>query len=288
MNQKNNKKYPKAKIGSYELKRICSIVVYGMIVFTALSAPAVFSQETLELDTDLTVREIQPGAYLVTHTFPWPANSLLAELGDSTWLLVDTPWTNQASEKLYDWISERGELKAVINTHHHRDNLGGNGFFIAKSVSVYGSDLTVELLKKHIKEGDPTLENDSERYESYFKVFRETPLVPPNFSFPLKEGLWLDFGRKAEIYFPGAGHTADNVVVYLPDRRILFGGCLVRAAGSTTLGYTGAADLAAWPGSLRKLLERYPECQTVIPGHGQPGDKLLFEHTLHLLENFGN
>ncbi|MFO0645147.1 MAG: hypothetical protein U0326_02840 [Polyangiales bacterium] len=38
-------------------------------------------------------------------------------------------------------------------------------------------------------------------------------------------------GTEIEVFFPGAAHTLDNVVVWLPSRALLFGGCMIRPAG---------------------------------------------------------
>jgi len=73
--------------------------------------------------------------------------------------------------------------------------------------------------------------------------------------------------RGFEALFPGPGHTSDNIVIAFPDRDVVFGGCLVKSADAVDLGFTGDADLAAWPDSIRRLAKRYPTMK-VVPGHG--------------------
>lgn len=90
--------------------------------------------------------------------------------------------------------------------------------------------------------------------------------------------------RRVELYYPGAGHAPDNIVAWVPDRRLLFGGCLVKSAVAESLGYRGDADLAAWPGSIAAVRARFPDAALIVPGHGEPGSTELYTNTLRLLE----
>ena len=38
-----------------------------------------------------------------------------------------------------------------------------------------------------------------------------------------------------EAFYPGPGHSPDNIVVWIPEARVLFGGCLVKSAGAKGL-----------------------------------------------------
>lgn len=77
----------------------------------------------------------------------------------------------------------------------------------------------------------------------------------------------------------GAGHSPDNVVVWFPERRVLFGGCLVKNATTRSAGNLADADLGGWPRALERLEERYPEAALIVPGHGEPGGWELVENT---------
>ncbi len=85
----------------------------------------------------------------------------------------------------------------------------------------------------------------------------------------------------------GAGHAPDNVVVYVPEARVLFGGCAVHEASRTTPGNLSHADLGTWPTAIRRIQARYPEAEVVVPGHGVPGGVELLDHTLAVLEAHG-
>lgn len=99
-----------------------------------------------------------------------------------------------------------------------------------------------------------------------------------------ESGSAVRFGP-VEVFYPGAGHAPDNLVVYVPEARVLVGGCAVFEAARQTPGYTGDADLAAWPESIRRVRARYPDAEMVFPGHGLPGGPELLDHTVAVVES---
>ncbi|MCI0515189.1 subclass B1 metallo-beta-lactamase [candidate division KSB1 bacterium] len=243
--------------------------------------------QTMHLSDDLEISWLEPDVCFVTHSFPWPANSLLIHLDSSAWVLVDTPWENTATRLLVTWLESQDSSARliVINSHYHRDNLGGNDYLLRKHIPIYGSDLTVQLLKERQEQSLERMLTrlDPAQSQKYREAFQQSPVRPPDHVFPLNEGLQLPFGAATlEIFYPGPGHTPDNVVVYFPKQKILFGGCFIRSMDSQNLGNTQEADLKAWPESIKKLLEKYPDCRIVVPGHGQWGDRRLIGHTLEL------
>ena len=108
----------------------------------------------------------------------------------------------------------------------------------------------------------------------------------PNPQFTFTDSLKLELNNEEIIcYYPGPGHSLDNIVIWIPDKKILFGGCLIKALRSNTLGNTRDADLEEWPKTLKKLQKKFSESQLVIPGHGNHGGLDLIDHTLNLLTN---
>jgi glyoxylase-like metal-dependent hydrolase (beta-lactamase superfamily II) len=84
------------------------------------------------------------------------------------------------------------------------------------------------------------------------------------------------------LHITAPGHTRDNIVVWLPRQRVLFGGCFLKSVTSADLGYLADAVVGDWAGSARRVSARYPARQITIPGHGiVTGDPV--GHTLALL-----
>lgn len=230
----------------------------------------------------LEAREITKGVHVITHSISVaPANSMVVELGPNDILLVDSPWVPSATLLLLDWIEKKFGKRQItaINTHFHNDRIAGNALLRSRKIPVYGSDKTVELIRSR---------GEKDR-AGFLKLVKEQPLqdeiktmaiAEPDHVFPLKEGRKLTLGsRPVEIFYPGPGHTVDNVVVYLPDLELLFGGCFI--VGFPKLGNIADADMKAWPESVKKL-SRF-KLSRVVPGHGLDFSKGLVEHTAALV-----
>jgi metallo-beta-lactamase class B len=239
--------------------------------------------DTLELADDLTVTVLQDGVYRITHAFPWPANSLLVEVTGSDLVLVDTPYTAEATAILFDWIDDTfdGYDIVAINTGFHVDNLGGNVYLVERGVPVYGSTLTVELLAERGEDARELTLSWLDPDSVYFAGHRDVEFVPPTITFDIDDGLILTYDdATVEVYYPGPTHTNDNVVVWFPERGLMFGGCMILAGEQ--VGNTADADMDAWPVSVARL--KTFEIEMLIPGHGDRTDAGLLEHTLSLLK----
>lgn len=239
-------------------------------------------------DEELAIKEIDTDSYLVVHSFPWPANSLVLKSGKNNYLFIDTPYTDEATKKLTEWLQTKDSAKikvTAINTHFHVDNLGGNSYLKSIGSDIYGSDLTVSLLKERGL-GNGMLESfktpSMEKYYNYYKV---KVLTAPDKIFSIKEGLNLAFGSDTvQVWYPGPGHTPDNVVVYYPKKKVLFGGCILKSMESNSKGNTGDADLKNWGHSLESLLRKFPDARLVIPGHGKEGGVELISHSIKIVK----
>lgn len=189
------------------------------------------------------------------HVEPWGligASGLVIVNGNEAHM-VDTPWTTQGTKQLIKWIETQNLiLKSAVVTHFHEDASGDLPLLNDLNINTYASELTNKLLKQEQKET------------------ATEQIVGNSFQF---------IKNVADVFYPGAGHSQDNIVVWLPKEKLLFGGCFVKSLKSKGLGYTGDADIEQWPTSLQRVIERYPDIVTVVPGHGKIGDISLLTHT---------
>lgn len=225
------------------------------------------TKDMKQLAPNVYVAEIAPGLWAhstvsqIEGNLLYPANGMLLESGDHS-ILVDTGWEPEQTKVLLDWA--RRELKhpvtRAIVTHSHSDRTAGVALLESEEVEVIALALTGDILRaKHLP--GPT----------HLIAFPTTPLRDA-------DGF--------ELFYPGAGHTRDNLVVFFPREQIVFGGCFIKSANNRVLGNIEDADLAAWPGSARRLREQYPDAKFVVPGHGPiAGDTI--ERTLQLLRENG-
>jgi len=269
---------------------------WAPLVLAALSAacatqstPAsrqVFPQprQRIDIAADLTIKEIGNGAFVVTHSFPWPANSLLVEMANSDLVIVGSTYTPEAMSSLLDWADAHFGLRRIvaINTGYHVDNLGGNAALVKRGVPIYGATETAELLQRR---GERTrkvvLGLITDKASSVYQAHAHMVLRPPTRMFALPEGLHLRFGsEEVVVFWPGPSQAPDKVVVYFPERRLLFGGCMI--LGGDKVGNVADADMSNWPDAVRALA-RFP-ADVVVPGHGERLDPQLVQHTLDLLQ----
>ena len=197
-------------------------------------------------------------SYFDLENFPHcPANGLIV-VDNGKALIVDTPWTDTETVDLIDWVQKtlNADVAGCIVTHWHIDCMGGLQAVHDAGIPSYANQMTCEITQEKGLPLPQTCFNDS---------------------------MTVSWGNQTtECYYPGAGHSLDNIVVYFPVSKILFAGCLVKSINSHNLGNTSDGDVNAYPQSLQNVLNRYPECQIVVPGHGQQGNLELIHHTLDL------
>jgi len=211
---------------------------------------------------DVTLMPIADGVFVHTTWKTLPgmgpvaSNGVLAcDEGDG--LLVDTAWNDAQTARLLDLAAERGcPVRALVVTHSHEDRMGGLAEVLRRGIATYALPDTVA--RARIDAWQPSL------------------VVSPQ---TVRAGQ-----VSAEVFFPGAAHAPDNVVVWLSGSKVLFGGCMVRAASGETLGNVADADIRAWPESVRRVIARYGDAVRVVPGHGATGGTELLAHTLALAE----
>jgi len=254
---------------------VCSrcAFVAGLIGFAAL--PMAASARTgdpaaLELalpkmerisDT-LWLGRLTPSVWIHTTTFElegvgyYPANGAIVT-GARDALLIDTGWSARYARELLDaW--ERRKLPKITQalvTHFHVDRTGGLGELSNRGIPAFGNPLTIGL----------ALDNDLPAPRPLHDVEKRPRRLGP-----------------VEVFYPGEGHTFDNVVAWIPSDRVLFGGCLVKSTTAADLGNVADANVATYPATIRAVRRAYTP-RYVIPGHGTiAGDSLA--HTARLAD----
>lgn len=174
-------------------------------------------------------------------------------------VLLDSPWDTTQIKPLLDSIRVKHNQPVIlcIATHFHEDRTGSLNYLNAKSIPTFTSKITYDLC---IKNNKP---------------------IPSHFF--TSDTTFLICGHSFEVYYPGAGHTIDNVVVWCKGNRILYGGCFVKSTVHTDLGFTGDANVSEWEHSILKVMKKYPNPRYVIPGHDSWKSNKSLQHTLKLI-----
>ena len=252
-------------------------------VITALMLLSFIRTDTADLKSAIEINEIRPGVFCVVHAYPWPSNSIVAVTGNGDILIVDTPYTPEAAESMLRWIDSKFGKRNItaINTHFHVDRLGGNEALVKRKIPVYSSELTAKAIKER---GENSIRLTAswakdESIKSYYMNFRYTY---PTHIFDSKKGLDLVFGNeKVIVRFYGTGHSIDNLFVFLPDKKTIFGGCAIISMENKTPGNVSDGSVTEWIKTIEKIDYKGYTC--VIPGHGRPGGVELIEHTKDVL-----
>ena len=243
-------------------KNSLSIPITGSVTQTVTGSD--LSHDTHQ---QLIVTQIAEGVYQhssflnVTNFGLVDANGLIVVQNKQAYI-IDTPWTDNDTATLLEWIKQQGfTAVASISTHSHQDRAGGIGYLNSQGINTIVSENTQTILA----------ETDKPQAQNIFKgqhYSMHTDLI--------------------EVYDMGAGHTKDNLVVWLPKQKILFGGCLIKSLSSNSMGYIAEADMQAWPLTMEKIIQEFPHINQVIPGHGALGDSALLNHTINLIEKYNS
>lgn len=187
-----------------------------------------------------------------------PANGLIVIDGANSFL-VDTAWNDAQTAAILDWAEAtlKKPVKAAVFTHAHADKMGGVGIVRKRGVATYALKLSNELA---VKRG----------------------LSPAEQALELRENGAAQKLGPLTLFYPGAGHTEDNIVVNIEAAGILFGGCLIRPGESDNLGNTGDGDIGHWAEATAAVERQFPNSKIVVPTHGPPAGRELLDHAMAL------
>ena len=146
-----------------------------------------------------------------------------------------------------------------ISTHFHADRTAGINFFNSHGIKTYTSYLTDSL---SIVKNEP---------RAKYHFVNDTSFCVGGYCF--------------STYYPGEGHTKDNLVVWFEKDKVLYGGCFVKSTENNDIGNIADANVEAWPKSVEKLMNKFQQPAYIIPGHLSWASNKSLAHTLDLLKN---
>lgn len=195
------------------------------------------------------------------------SNAAFVITGDGV-VVVDALGSPTLASELIDEIRRLTSqpIRYVIVTHYHADHIYGLQAFKAAGATIIAhpegrSYLTSETARLRL---------EASRQELFPWIDEHTRLVGADRwidseDYTLRVGS-LDF----RIRHVGPAHTPEDLVVYVPQRGVLFAGDLVFRG---RVPFVGQADSRQWVASLGRLIEFRPKI--LIPGHGPVSDQPL-------------
>jgi glyoxylase-like metal-dependent hydrolase (beta-lactamase superfamily II) len=182
----------------------------------------------------------------------------------------------------------------VINTHAHHDHYRGNSVFpearvvghekgpaemetywMAPGQVAASLEVIVEEYEAKVAGSLPGSEDyyrnlmQQIRYQSAFEDARKNiPIRKPEITFP--DSLRLDMGNiTLELKYFGSCHSSSDILVYIPELKVLFTGDLLFQYGRPSIRDPLMADSALWQKAIIWTEQRMDRIETVIGGHGQ-------------------
>lgn len=236
----------------------------------------------ISISKNLVVDLVAPNTYVIKDISFYNSNVLVTKMTDGTAVITSSPVETVRTKTMLKWVEDELRPKKIIaiNTHFHADGTGGNEGYQSVGAEIWSSKQTNSIYQEKadsMRAGLANFVKDKELRELVLK--RKNRFATQLFD--TKDGAEWTFGKeKVKIFYPGPSHTDDHIVVYFPDRNILFGGCILRALDWKGLGNLKDANLNKYYDSVKSLL-RF-NSKIVIPGHGNIGDVRLIHHTMDL------
>jgi metallo-beta-lactamase class B len=184
-----------------------------------------------------------------------PANGMYLVTDDGV-VMFDTPWDTTQFQPLLDSIAVRHNKSVVMcfATHWHSDKTAGLEYYRQLGIKTYTTVLTDELSKK----------NSKKRAE--YLMTKDTAFNAGQYAF--------------ETYYPGQGHTVDNIVIWFKKEKILYGGCLIKGADAEDLGYLDDGNVSAYASTLKKVQQKCRKPKYIVIAHSDWNNIHSLKHSL--------
>jgi metallo-beta-lactamase class B len=235
------------------------ISLFGLL--TTMAQP----QKNILIGDDIQLIHLQDSVYVHVTWYHldnfgrFSSNGLIL-IKDGQALMIDTPMDNVMTERLARFLKDSLSVSVtrLITGHFHDDCLGGLEYLQSIGVESIANSRTIAKCE-----------------------VLDLPIPSTSFT----DSLTFDFnGVQIDCQYFGAGHSFDNITVWIPGNKILFGGCLVKSMDSKGLGNLSDAIVSDWDITIKKVMKRYSVFKIVIPGHGDIGGTELLTHTIELVE----
>jgi glyoxylase-like metal-dependent hydrolase (beta-lactamase superfamily II) len=205
----------------------------------------------------------------------WNSNSAFVVTGDGV-LLFDSGSSTAIGEALKRTIAGVTDqpVRWIVNSHAHGDHWLGNAAFRD----------SVEKVIASTPVGD-SIESEGGTWVALFDRMTEgatghSEIVPPDTRIDRRSEFALG-GTRLEVFPSGNSHSPGDLLLWLPDARVLISGDVVY---SDRMPSTNNADVAQWIRQLGELQALRP--RVVIPGHGAVTDAAGLARLQAMLQAF--
>lgn len=184
----------------------------------------------------------------------WFLNNAGCVVGPEGVIVIDTVGTEKRARTFHAAVRAITDkpAQALINTHSHGDHTHGNFMFAPQTAIIGHTHCRTEILTAGhaVRAMFPSTD------------FGEFPLTPPFVTFD--DRLTVFAGElRLDLFYVGPAHTRSDVVVWIPERKLLFAGDIVFNGGTP---FAIAGSVAGWLETIDRL--KALGVERVVPGHG--------------------
>ncbi|HEY8381103.1 MAG TPA: MBL fold metallo-hydrolase [Microvirga sp.] len=209
-------------------------------------------------DKQVSFAEVGPDLY--AYTAQGDPNSGII-VGDDSCMVIDAQATPAMAEDVIARVRAVTDkpIKYVVLTHYHAVRVLGASAYGAQGI--IASQATHDLI---VERGEQDKASEIGRFP---RLFRGEDSIPPGLTWPtltFETGMSVFLGRReVKLFHLGAGHTAGDIVAWVPDAEVMFSGDLVEYHSAC---YCGDALLREWPLTLDEIRDFNP--RALVPGRG--------------------
>ena len=229
------------------------------------------------------LREVAAGVHAwMQPNGTWGESNAGLVVGDGESLLVDTLWTPALTRRMLDAMAPAAAtapIRTLVNTHADGDHTWGNQEL--RDIEIVATEAAAEELgeltpssmagfrklagvlsagrRLHLPGGaaGPYVQAMLRPFD-----FGEVEITPPTRTF--RDSLELEVGgRRVELIQVGPAHTQGDLLVWIPDARVVFAAD-VMFVGVTPVMWAGPVE--RWTAALDRIESLDPA--VVVPGHG--------------------
>ena len=279
-------------------------ILLVLITFVGISFSQSFDSE------HFTIEKLTNGVYTAIHKNGGYAicNAGIVDLGDKT-LLFDCFISPKAARDLKKAAEQLtgNDVKYVVNSHFHNDHIRGNQIF--PGAEIIATQKTKELIEEtepeeleyekkvvddRIKSTQREIEGETDHRKleehkmwlGYYKAIKESfseykTILPDKI---VKDTLVIQGkDRRVILFCRGKGHTESDMVLLLPEDKILFTGDLLFIKNHPWLGDGFVEEWIEYLEELKKL-----NVEQIVPGHGPVGETQNLDKMISYIQTITN
>lgn len=202
---------------------------------------------------ELAIHHVRDNIYMIRSA---ASGNITVLTSDDGVLLIDSKFAREYDGymELLRTVTDQ-PIRYVINTHMHGDHSEGN-----TRLAQFGPEIIATA-------------------NARTRMAESIDVGLPNFTFEDHVRLYFG-GQPLDLYYFGRGHTDGDLVIHLPEQRLILPGDLFAGYGPSLrlIDYNGGGSLFEWDDTLRKAMAL--DFDTVIPGHSDVTDRAMMQESL--------